>query len=96
MKEVLDAVNTYANLAEIQKKAKQAEDKRQYEETRLKEIKEKRAHLQATLDMCDALLYRFNYIVSAIQELHEIAKKYGEPIEMIKGIEKYGSNMLKG
>ena len=40
--------------------------------------------------MCDTLLNRFNYSVIAIQELHEIAKKYGEPIEMIKAIESYG------
>jgi len=80
MKEVLEAVNTYADLAQIQEKAIEAEDKRQHEETRFKEIKEKRAHLQATLDMCDILLNRFNYSVIAIQELHEIAKKYGEPI----------------
>ena len=77
MKEVLDALNTYANLAEIQEKA---EDIRQHEETRLKEIKEQRAHFQAALDMCDALLYRFDYSVPDIHELHEIATKYGEPI----------------
>ena len=90
MKDVLEAVNTYADLAQIQEKAIEADDKRQHEETRFKEIKEKRAHLQATLDMCDTLLNRFNYSVIAIQELHEIAKKYGEPIEMIKAIESYG------
>jgi|GEM_PF-1934777 len=90
IKEVLDAVNTYANLAEIEQKAKEAEGTRQREETRLKEIKEKRAHLQGALDMCDALLYRFNYSVTAIQELHEIAKNYGEPIEVLKAVGRFG------
>ncbi|RLI74133.1 hypothetical protein DRP04_15020, partial [Archaeoglobales archaeon] len=35
-------------------------------------------------------LYKYGFSVQAISDVYEIAKKYGNPIEVIKTIEKYG------
>jgi predicted nucleic acid-binding Zn-ribbon protein len=88
--QVLEAVNSYTNLAEIQLKTKELENVRQDEERRLKEIREQRAHLQTVLDMSNRLLYEFNYSIPGIQELHNMAKKYDDPIEVFKALGRYG------
>jgi tetratricopeptide (TPR) repeat protein len=90
MKEVLEAVNTYLNLADIKQKAKEAEATKQREEKNLKDLEEKHVHFQKVLEMCNSLLYEFNYSVYTIRKLHDIVKKYGDPEEVINAVERYG------
>jgi len=91
---VLDAVRNFTNLSEIQQEVEQAKARRIEEDRLLKEAKERRAHFQDVLNMCDELLNKFKYSVTAIQELQHTAQKYGAPLEVIKAVEKYGD--LKG
>jgi predicted nucleic acid-binding Zn-ribbon protein len=88
---VLDAVKDFTNLSEIRQEVEQAKARRIEEDRLLKEAKEKRAHFQDVLNMCDELLNKFSYSITAIQELQNTAQKYGAPLEVIRAVEKYGS-----
>jgi hypothetical protein len=71
-------------------KAKEAEATKQREEKNLKDLEEKHVHFQKVLEMCNSLLYEFNYSVYTIRKLHDIVKKYGDPEEVINAVERYG------
>jgi predicted nucleic acid-binding Zn-ribbon protein len=89
--QVLEAVRNYASLTEIQGELEQAKVRRTEEQRLFNEMKERRSHFKDVLNMCEELLSRFKFTTSAIQELQNIAQKYGAPLEVIRAIEKYGS-----
>ncbi len=90
VKRVLEAVNTYTSLAELKSKVEEHEKKRVNVESELKTVQADHAHLQTVIAMCDTLLYKYRFSVPAMKEIYEMAKKYGEPIEVIKAIGRYG------
>jgi predicted nucleic acid-binding Zn-ribbon protein len=90
VKQVLNAVYAYGNLTEIQTKIKEIEMNKQRVEIELREKEAEHAHLQTILHMCSTLLYDFKYSVDAIRELHEMARRYGEPVEVFKAVGRYG------
>jgi predicted nucleic acid-binding Zn-ribbon protein len=90
VKQVLEAVNANSNLTDIKLKIEDFERRKQRIEIELKENQAKHAHLQTILHMSNALLYEFHYSLDAIRELHDMAKRYGEPVEVFKAVDKYG------
>ncbi|MCP8311498.1 MAG: hypothetical protein L6M37_00910 [Candidatus Methylarchaceae archaeon HK02M1] len=90
VKEVLEAVNTYTNLAELQSKVDDLKKKSIDLESDLKKVQADYAHLQTVIAMCDALLYKYKFSISAITDIYDTAKEYGEPIEVLKAIGRYG------
>jgi predicted nucleic acid-binding Zn-ribbon protein len=90
VKQVLEAVNANSNLTDIKLKIEDFERRKQRIEIELKENQAKHAHLQTILHMSNALLYEFHYSIDAIRELHDMAKRYGEPVEVFKAVGKYG------
>jgi len=81
--QLLDAVNSYTDLTEIKRK-------RENLEAELKKVQADHAHLQTVIGMCETLLYKYKFSVAAINDIYETAKNYGEPLEVLKAIGKYG------
>jgi predicted nucleic acid-binding Zn-ribbon protein len=90
VKGVLDAINTYRNLIELKDKVVELEKKKLDIDSQLKSVQAKYAHLQTVIGMCDTLLYKYKFSVPAITDIYDMAKKFGEPIEAIKAIGRYG------
>jgi predicted nucleic acid-binding Zn-ribbon protein len=90
MKQVLEAVNAYSNMTDIKLESEEFERRKQMIGIELKESEAKHAHLQTILHMSNALLYEFHYSVDAIRELHDMAKRYSEPVEVFRAVVKYG------
>ena len=90
VKRVLEVVNTYANLAELKSEVEKLEENKMNVEAKLKKAKADYAHLQTVIGMCDTLLHKLRFSIPAITEIYEVAKKYGEPIEVMKAIRRYG------
>ena len=90
MKEVIEAVNTYGSLTELKSKVEEVMKEKSSLESELKRIEADYAHLQAVIKMCETLLYKLKFSVPAIMEVYEVAKRYGEPIEVLKAIGRYG------
>jgi predicted nucleic acid-binding Zn-ribbon protein len=87
---VLDAVNTYANLINFQLEVEDFQETKKEEETKLKTAKEQNAHLQKVMDMSNTLLFDLQYSISGIEDLHELAKKYGRPERVYYAVSRYG------
>lgn len=90
VKEVLESVTNFTNLGELESKVREIEKKRLDVESELKRVHAEHAHLQTIIGMCDTLLYKYKFSVSAINEIYEMAKKYGEPFEALKALGRFG------
>jgi DNA repair exonuclease SbcCD ATPase subunit len=90
VKDVVEAVNKYTDLAELKSEVKVLEEKKLNVEANLKKAEADYAHLQSVIGMCETLLYKFRFSVPAITDIYEVAKKYGEPLEVLKAIGRYG------
>jgi len=55
-------------------------------ESALKKAEADYAHFNTILEMCNTLLHKYKFSISAITQVYEAAKKCGEPIEVIKAI----------
>ena len=91
VKGVLEAVNKYNDLATLKSEVDKFEKNKINVTSELKSFQAEHAHYQTVLDICDTLLYKLNFSVPAIIDIYKTAKKYGEPIEVINAIEKYGT-----
>jgi len=56
----------------------------------LKKLEAEYAHFKTVLDMCNKLIYEYNFGFTAIKTLYNLAKRHGEPIKVLEAIEKYG------
>jgi DNA repair exonuclease SbcCD ATPase subunit len=90
VKAVVEAVKVYGSLVELKSEVKKLEEEKSRVEAELKKVKADYAYLQTVIGMCDTLLHKLNFSIPAITEVYEVAKKYGEPIEVLKAIGKYG------
>jgi DNA repair exonuclease SbcCD ATPase subunit len=90
VKGVIEAVKTYGSLTDLKSVLEELEERKSSVEAELKKLEADRAHLQTVIDMCDKLLYELKFSVPAITEVYEIAKRYGEPVEVLKAVGRYG------
>jgi len=90
VKDVIEAVNAYADLRGLKAEVEGIERRRANEESKLKKLNAEHAHLQTLIDMCDFLLNTLKFSIPAIEQIYDIAKIYGKPIEVIKAVGKYG------
>lgn len=88
--EVLNAINAYANVQDIETAISRLEKKKAEAEAELKRVNVENVHLQTVIAICDTLLYTYKFSVPAIGDIYELAKKYGEPLEVLKAVAKYG------
>jgi predicted nucleic acid-binding Zn-ribbon protein len=92
-KKILEALNAYENLDSIKSQIDDLEKKKTNAESSLNKANADHAHLQSLLDMLNTLLYDLRFSIPAIEDIYEVAKKYGKPLETIKALAKY--NELK-
>jgi len=90
VKNVMDAVNTYGSLTDLESEVRKLEERKSSLEAELRRVEADYAHLQTIISMCDTLLYKLKFSIPAITEVYETAKKYGEPIEVLKAVGRYG------
>lgn len=81
--EILQAVNTYLGIKDLQREKTDLESK-------FKKAQADHAHLQQVILLCDALLYKYGFSISAVESLRSITEKYGGSTEVLKAIGKYG------
>jgi predicted nucleic acid-binding Zn-ribbon protein len=91
---VLDAVNTYTKLIDIQLELEELETTKKEEERKLKIAKEEYARFREVLQMAETLLFDLSYSISTVKTLYDLAKKYDRPEEVFKEVSRYG-DLLK-
>ena len=90
VEETLTAINTYTNLKKLEEELSKREGEKGAVETELKMKQAEYAHLQSVIAMCDKLLYDLKFSIPAITDIYDVAKNYGEPIEVLKAVRAYG------
>jgi hypothetical protein len=92
IKHIMEAINNYVSLEEIQHQVNELQNDKRKLETEVERIQAEKAHLITVIEMCDFLMFKLKFSVSAIQDLVNIAKSYGSdsPIEVFNSLAKYG------
>jgi predicted nucleic acid-binding Zn-ribbon protein len=90
VKGVVEAINSYAMLRDLQQNISDLEREKGNLEADYKKAEADHAHLKTLIEMCDALLDKHKFSLPAIMGIYESAKKYGEPFEVLKAIDAYG------
>ena len=85
------ALSKFANISDIESEIKNLQRKRTDIEAALNKVNSDYAHLQSLIAMCNTLLYDLKFSLPAIEQLYNIAKRYGKPIEVLKAIGKYNN-----
>jgi hypothetical protein len=83
------ALNKFADLSDIESEIKNLQRKRTDVEAALNKVNSDYAHLQSPIAMCDTLLYDLKFSLPAIEQLYNVAKRYGKPIDVLEAIGKY-------
>jgi uncharacterized protein (UPF0335 family)/predicted component of type VI protein secretion system len=89
LRQVLEAINQFGSLSAI--KAAEAEWTNQIsrKQEMLKSLEAQYAHLKESIELCKSLL-EHKFSLTTISLIEAMARKYGEPIEVMKAIEEYG------
>jgi len=82
VKEVLKAVKAYAD--------NKGKTKLSNLEAKIGQLETAYSHLKTATNMCDALIHQYKFGLDAISTIYSMAKKYGEPLDVLKAIEEYG------
>jgi len=90
VKKVLNAVEAYADYAEINEGINEAKTKLSNIEAKIGQLEISYSHLKTATSMCDALIHQYKFGLDAISTIYSMAKKYGEPLDVLKAIEAYG------
>jgi hypothetical protein len=85
------ALNKFADLSDIESEIKSLQRKRTDVEAALNKVNSDYAHLQSLIAICNTLLYDLKFSLPAIEQLYNVAKRYGKPIDVLKAIGKYNN-----
>jgi predicted nucleic acid-binding Zn-ribbon protein len=85
------ALNKFTDISDIESEIKNLQRKRTDLEAALNKVNSDYAHLQSLIAMCNTLLYDLKFSLPAIEQLYNIAKRYGKPIEVLEAIGKYNN-----
>jgi predicted nucleic acid-binding Zn-ribbon protein len=88
-KKCLEALNVHENLDSIKSQMDDLEKKKSNVESGLNKANADYAHFQSLLDLLNTLLYDLRFSIPAIEDIYQVAKKYGKPLETIKALSKY-------
>lgn len=88
---VLKGFRAYADYSEISDKVTKAKKEVNNVQARINELNAEYDHLKAAIGLCDSLIYKQKLGLDAIGTLVAIAKKYGEPMGVLKAVETYGN-----
>jgi len=87
---VLEALKSYGDISSMKSEIEKLKKVKESLEVDVKKLNADYAHLQTVISICDKLLYEYRFSISAIETLYRVAKTYGEPIEVLKALEKFG------
>lgn len=90
--QVLMAINRFGDLSKIKAADLELSGKIKQKRESLKNLEKQRMQLKELVEMCKKLL-EHKFGLTAIQTIDAVARKYGDPVEIIKAIEKYGAIM---
>ncbi|MDH5364865.1 MAG: hypothetical protein OEZ07_03120 [Dehalococcoidia bacterium] len=90
VKKFLEAVDAYQNYSGILNKITKAEARLAEIEAGTSKLDTHYAHLKTATTMCEALMEQYKFGLDAITTILAAAKKYGEPLDVLKAIEAYG------
>jgi phage shock protein A len=90
IKEVLEAVEAYTSHADISNKTTKAKTELDELRSKISKLETQYAHLKTATTMCDSLIQQYKFGLDAISTMFSVAKKYGEPLDVLKSIEVYG------
>ncbi len=88
--EVLTAVEAYTSHADISTKAAQVKTDLAELQVKISNLETQYGYLKTATTMCDDLIQNYGFGLDAIATIVSIAKKYGEPLNVLKAIELYG------
>jgi len=88
---VIDAVRAYANYADIVSKINKAKSDRASIQAEIGKLEIQYAHLKTAISMCQTLMQEHKLGLDAIFTILSVAKKYGEPISVLKAVEAFGN-----
>lgn len=89
-RKVLRAVNQFGDLSKIKATAEESNNKIKQKQAMIKSLGEQYSHLKEPIELCKKLMER-RFGLSALQLINVTARRYGEPTEVMKAIEAYGS-----
>jgi len=87
---VLRAINRLVDLANIKATDDELRKKVRQKRAMIKSLDEEYSHLKEPIEFCKKLLKR-KFAFGALQLINIIARRYGEPTEVMKAIEGYGA-----
>jgi len=87
---VLRAINRFADLSSIKATGDELRKKVRQKRAMIKNLDEQYSHLREPIELCKKLLKR-KFAFGALQLINIIARRYGEPTEVMKAIEAYGA-----
>lgn len=90
VKKFLKGVDAYQNYYGILNKITKAEARLTEIEASTSKVDTHYAHLKTATTMCEALIEQYKFGLDAITTILAAAKKYGEPLDVLKAIEAYG------
>lgn len=87
---MLKAIETFTDYSDIIDKVNKAKTNLAKLEAKTAQLETSHSHLKTAIDMCDTLIRKYKFGLDAIATIFSVAKKYGEPLELLKAIEAYG------
>jgi hypothetical protein len=88
-RQVLEAISRYADINELADAIKDEKNKAEAVQAERAKLDADYVHLAKVTAICDKLL-QLGFSISAIQQIHDAATRYGEPLEVLKAIDGYG------
>lgn len=83
------ALARYETIEQLDSKLSEVERKSQDADSRRLLLEAKYAHLINVVAMCDDLLHKYKFSTTTIEKLYEIAKSYGEPVDVFTALTIY-------
>jgi len=90
VKKMLQAIDAYADYAQINHNIAQAKVTLDVTKVNIGKLESEWGHLKTAITMCDTLIHHYKFGLDAIATIFSVAKKYGEPVDVLKGVELYG------
>lgn len=87
--DVFRALKELSRLKGVEVAIKQMEQNKANVEADMKELQASHVHLQPVIKLCEELLYKHGFNIHAIEDLYKVAKKYGNPFEVLASLAKY-------
>jgi chromosome segregation ATPase len=88
-KKLLDAISEYDTYSDIQDKVNKAKADLTSLEADTQKLQLKHAHIQTAVNMCEKLTSEYGFGLDAISAILSAAKKYCDPITVLKAVEAY-------